>query len=58
MTNLPASLSIALWLVSSLWLVAIIAYVLDAPSELVWGAFIFGLVTGLIEWLAFRGNKR
>jgi hypothetical protein len=52
MTGLPASLSIALWLVGSIWLIAILAHAFDAPSEIVYGAFIVGLLTGLVEWLA------
>lgn len=58
MTDLPTSLSIALWLTASIWVVGIFAYIFDAPREIVWGTLGFGVVTGIGEWLAFRRNKR
>ncbi len=48
---LPASLSIALWLTGSIWVVAIIAHVFDVPAEIVTMTLLFGAVTGLVEWL-------
>ena len=58
MTGLPASLSIAFWLVGSIWLVAILADAFDAPGEIVYATFIVGLLTGLAEWLAItHGDK-
>jgi hypothetical protein len=53
-SSLPASLSIALWLVGALWAVAIMAHVFDAPREIVHAAFGFGLVAGLLEWWSLR----
>jgi hypothetical protein len=58
MAGLPRSLSIGLWLVGSIWLIAIIAHVFDAPHEIVHAALAFGLLAGVMEWLAFKGRKR
>ncbi|HEY0234997.1 MAG TPA: hypothetical protein VGC86_08090 [Afipia sp.] len=54
---LPASISIALWLTGSIWLVAIVAHLFDAPAEIVTVTLLFGAITGLIEWLASRGHR-
>jgi len=51
MKGLPTSLSIALWIVGSTWFIAILAYAIDAPVEVIWATFIFGLIAGLAEWL-------
>jgi hypothetical protein len=56
-TSLPPSLSIALWLVGSIWLVALVAHVFDAPREIVFAALAFGLFSGLAEWLAIKRRK-
>jgi hypothetical protein len=56
-SKLPPSLSIALWLVGSIWLVALLAHVFDAPREIVFAALIFGLFSGVAEWLALRRRK-
>ena len=58
MTGLPASLSIAFWLVGSIWLLAILAGIFDAPHEIVYAALAFGLIAGVVEWLLVRGNDR
>jgi hypothetical protein len=50
MERLPVSLSIALWLVGSLWIIGLIAYLGDAPSPLVAATFVVGLVAGALEW--------
>lgn len=54
MTGLPGSLSIALSLVGSIWLVGVVALLVDAPGELVAATFVVGLVTGIAEW---RGGR-
>ena len=55
MVRLPNSLSIALWLVGSLWVVGLIAYLGDAPGSLVVATFAAGLVAGGLElWTATR----
>ncbi len=59
MDKLPDSLSIALWLVGSLWIVGFIAYLGDAPGELVIAALVVGLVAGGVElWAANRKARR
>jgi hypothetical protein len=58
MTGLPTSLAIAFWSVGSLWLIGILAYAFDEPAEIVWAAFIVGLIVGLVEWLFRRGMGR
>jgi len=49
MDSLPHSLSIAVWLTGSLWIVGLIGYLGDAPTELVIATFFFGLVAGACE---------
>lgn len=57
MERLPDSLAIAFWLVGSCWLLAIIAYVLDASMEWMLPRFMLGLVTGLAEWVMRRTTR-
>jgi uncharacterized membrane protein YecN with MAPEG domain len=57
MAALPTSLSIALWLVGSIWAVAIVAHVFGVPHEIVYPAFAFGLIAGVAEWLSLRRNS-
>jgi hypothetical protein len=57
MTGLPASLSIAIWLVGSIWFVAILAHFFDAPREIVYAALAVGLLAGVAEWLALRRTR-
>ena len=54
MTGLTGSLSIALSLVGSIWLVGVVALLAGAPGELIAATFVVGLVTGVAEW---RGGK-
>jgi hypothetical protein len=54
---LPTSLSIALWLVGSIWLVGLLAHLFDAPREIVFAALIVGLFSGVAEWFALRRRK-
>ncbi len=56
--SLPASLSIAFWLVGTIWLVAIVAHVFDAPHEIVTAAFIFGVLSGLVEWVVGKQSGK
>jgi hypothetical protein len=53
MKRLPDSLVIALWGVGSCWLVAIMAYLLGGPTELIAPLVLLGIFTGLAEW-SFR----
>lgn len=52
MARLPRSLSIALWAIAAIWFVAILAHVFDAPREVVYITFFFGLFTAVAEWLS------
>ncbi|WP_210183443.1 hypothetical protein, partial [Bradyrhizobium pachyrhizi] len=52
MAGLPGSLSIALSLVGSIWLVGVVALLVGAPGELVAATFVLGLVAGFVEWRA------
>lgn len=56
MGKLPNSLSIAIWLVGSLWIVGSIAYLGDAPGEIVLATFVMGLVAGAIELVAGKSQ--
>ncbi|GLK73785.1 hypothetical protein GCM10017643_39030 [Ancylobacter dichloromethanicus] len=56
MGKLPNSLSIAIWLVGSLWIVGYIAYLSDAPGEIVLATFVMGLVAGAIELAAAKSR--
>ena len=58
MAELPTSLSIAIWLVGSIWLVAIIGYLVGASREIVYAAFVVGIFAGLVEWVAFTRHRR
>ncbi|SDT44159.1 hypothetical protein SAMN05444158_6086 [Bradyrhizobium canariense] len=55
---LPPSLSIAAWLVGSIWLVAIVARAFGAPGGIVGATFAAGLVAGIAEWLAIGRRQR
>ena len=56
MERLPGSLVIALWLVGTLWIIGFIAYLADAPAELVIATLVVGLVAGALELRA--ANRR
>ncbi|WP_155262763.1 MULTISPECIES: hypothetical protein [Bradyrhizobium] len=56
MTGLPGSLSIALSLVGSIWLVGVAALLVDASGELVAATFVLGLVAGFVEWRAGKAE--
>jgi hypothetical protein len=58
MTGLPNSLSIALWLVGAVWLVALLAHALDASQEIVLGALAFGVLAGIVEWVTTKAGRR
>ena len=49
MERLPGSLSIAFWLVGALWIVGVIAWLRDAPGELVMATSVAGLIAGCLE---------
>jgi hypothetical protein len=58
MAGLPTSLSIAVWLTGSIWLVAIVGRVLGAPTGIVYVTLGVGLVVGVAEWLAIERGGR
>jgi hypothetical protein len=54
MSSLPTSLSIGLWLVGSIWIVGLIAYLSDAPGHIVWASLLIGVFAGVVEWATRR----
>jgi hypothetical protein len=58
MTGVPDSIAIALWCVGSIWVVAIIAYLLDVGGEVVFVTFLVGIVAAATEFLARRRTNR
>jgi hypothetical protein len=58
MAGLPTSLSIALWLVGSIWLVAIVSHVLGVAREIVWVTLAAGIIAAVVEWLACERSGR
>jgi hypothetical protein len=50
MAGLPASLSIAIWFVTVLWVVGAVAYALGYEAELVWLTALVGSACALAEW--------
>jgi hypothetical protein len=59
MAQIPTSLSIAIWLTGSIWIVGFIAYLGDAPGELVIATLLAGLAAGGFELRAAtrRGGR-
>ena len=57
MAKLSDSLAIALWIVGSCWMLAIIAYAFGGSTEWILPLFILGLATGVAEWLLRRAEK-
>jgi hypothetical protein len=57
MTRLPDSLAIAVWVVGSCWALAIAAYALGGPSELILPLTVFGGLTGVAEWVLRKKAK-
>lgn len=41
----------SLWVTGSCWAVAFVVYLLNGPSDLVWPLFLFGVLTGVAEWI-------
>jgi hypothetical protein len=57
MERLPDSLSIGLWITGSTWLLALLAYLMGGSTEWILPLFVFGVLTGIAEWL-MRRNAR
>jgi hypothetical protein len=49
MERLPNSLSIAFWLTGSLWIIGFVAYLSEAPGELVIASLVAGLIAACFE---------
>jgi hypothetical protein len=54
MAPLQYSLAIALWIIGSFWVVAILAYLLDISGGIVFALLVFGILTGIAEWTMRR----
>jgi hypothetical protein len=57
MARLPDSLSIGLWVTGATWLLALFAYMMGGSTEWILPLFVFGVLTGIAEWL-MRRNAR
>jgi hypothetical protein len=57
MARLPESLSIALWITGATWGLAIVAYLLGGSTEWILPLFIFGVLTGMVEWIMRRKTQ-
>lgn len=57
MARLPNSLQIALWIVGSVWLLAILALLFGFDAEVIWAALVFGTIAGFWEWHATRNRQ-
>lgn len=49
MAGLPPQVPIAIWLIASMSLIALIAFLIDAPYEVVLASLAVGLITAFIE---------
>jgi hypothetical protein len=57
MDRIPDSLSIAFWVVGSCCGLALLAYVFGQSPEWIFPLFMFGVLTGLAEWVMRRNLK-
>lgn len=57
MANFPQTLAIGLWITGALWLLAAIAYLIGASTDWILQLFVFGVLTGIAEWLMRRNAK-
>jgi hypothetical protein len=57
MERLPDTLSIALWITAATWGLALIAYLVGGSTEWILPLFMFGVFTGIAEWVMRRKNK-
>jgi hypothetical protein len=54
MERLPDSLAIAVWITGSCWLLATLAYFVGDATEWALPLFVFGVLTGIAEWVMGR----
>ena len=58
MAQISVHLAIALWLLGAGLFVVVLALIVEAPSEVVWGVLLLGLVTASLEFLMrSRGSR-
>lgn len=57
MAPLPDALSIALWIVIACWVVAIIAYLVRGPTNLIIPLLVLAVFTGVLEWLLGHNTR-
>ena len=57
MAKIPGSLQIALWIVGSTWVLAILTLLFGIDPEVIWTALVFGTAVGFWEWHARRNNR-
>jgi len=57
MFGLPLSLAISLWLVCAVWVITLVTYIFDFPSEIVWLVLMIGTGTALFDWAARRRSE-
>ena len=57
MARLPDSLAIGLWITGSCWVLAILAYLFGGSTEWIFPLFMFGVFTGIAEWIMSRNVK-
>ncbi len=57
MDRLPDSLAIALWVVGSCCVLAVLAYAIGASRELILPLVVLGILTGIAEWVMRRREK-
>jgi hypothetical protein len=57
MVGIPVALAIALWLVLSVWVVALVSYIFDLSSDIVWLTLMMGVAAAYVEWTLRRSPK-
>jgi hypothetical protein len=57
MSGLPNSLAIAIWLVAAMWIVGLLAYYFDYPTDLIWLVLLLGIGAAMAEWRMIRGER-
>jgi len=57
MSPLPPSLSIALWMVGSFWMISLLIWITGGPSELIGALTVLGIAAGIYEWICSRNRN-
>jgi hypothetical protein len=57
MVGIPVALAIALWLVLSVWAVALVSNIFGFPSDIVWLTLLMGVAAGYMERVLRRRPK-